>query len=608
MAITELRITGNTDRHSAGAWLAAPTAGETPALPSVGASLLNASVNRTFPRRLLWSFAALLPLLFSFAAHALEIITADGALDRYGVDKREGSLLDYLENGIPADFRGKPFERWETYSWIATKLGELESTKALPLLIRRIQEPLPLQLQKDLELHVAGSLAHHSWEDWDRGFLREVARFREACAMSLARIGDHRALPILTAYLESLTQIADHELEWDNPDSSLLWSFSGTCSAIAGLGSKEGIDALIAALDDLPTRSPEHIIYYLRLCTGQPFGPEYSQPLHRWPAEIRKWKEWWERNRDSYRVDLDRVLRRGAPELPRPRPRSLRDHVAAAETRYFDYDGTAYGKRSVRWLEFRGRWYVRGLAAIVNDADEDARVRGEALKWYARFGGRRAFDVLAGYATDDSRYSELGIDRLHLQITALNLVEEFFPESVDRVAKNCMLSSHQVSGNAIHILMKKPENYRYVADSFAKLAYTARFQAIQKLLYLDEPLGRQAFFEAVKEKDVHMAQYGARGIRKFSLESELPEDSRQALDRWRNDPEFLLLMIDETEPQPRRVSKILQALQLIKEPDAETATVYYRAWNMLPAQDRDIAMKGLERCIDAYRQRRADSG
>ena len=560
-----------------------------------------------FRRPVLLRFATLLLLLFCFNAAANLIITADFALDQYGVDKREEALLDYLENGVPEDFRGEFFQRWEVYYWIATKLGEMKSTKALPLLIRRIQEPLPPQLQKDLELHVAGYLGHDLWEGWDREFERELAKFSEACAMALGRIGDDSTLPVLKTYLKSVTKAIDDDIEAGTSEPFLMSAYGATCSAITALGSKEGIDALITALDRLPRRSPGHVVYYLRFCTGQPFGPEYSQPLHRRPDEIRKWKEWWDQNRETYVIDRDRVLHRRGPELPRPVPRSLRDHVAAAETRYFDYDGTGYGKSSVRWLESRGRWHVRGLAAIVNDTDEDARVRGEALKWYARFGGRGALNLLAGYATDDVRYSELGTDRLHLQGSALELVGEYFPDKVDQVAKKCLFSSHQVSGNAIHLLMKKPENYRYVADSFANLADTARHQAIQKLLDLPEPVGRQAFFDAVKDERVHVAHYGARGIRKFSLESELPEESRQALARWREDPEFFLLMIDETEPQKRRLAKIQEALQLIKEPDAKAASVYYRAWTMLPAQERDIAMKGLERCIGAYKKRRVES-
>jgi len=544
-------------------------------------------------------------VLFNGNLEANSRITADGQLDRYHLDKAEEALLGYLEAGIPQDFSGDFNERWEMYQWIAAKLGEMGSNNASPTLIQLIEEPLPPPLQDDLLFHVAGYRGHDSWEDWDDQRVRDLAELRKACAHALAKIGDEDALPALLAYLETLGQSIKNELEKKNPDSSLLWSYSSVCRDVTALGSKAGIDALIATLDHLPQRAPETIVYYLRICTRQPFGPEYSQPLHTRPAEIQKWHEWWKQNRDGFRIDRQRVLDTEKPDLPRPVPVSLRDHVAAAYTRHMDSDGSGYGKHSADWLEKDGSTRTAEFAAIVNNCSEDSRVRKEALKWYARFAGDSALDLLTTYATDDKIYSETGTEWLHLQTEALNLIQGQFPQMAEDVARRCMFSEHYVSSNAVSFLMKSASNYTYVAENFTRLGHLGRLEAIQSLLWLSEPVGRPAFFEGMKDSDIHMAVFAARGIRKFALEAELPQTSREALTRWREDPEFLLLlMIEESMPEGDRVAAIQEALQLVQKTDAHAARTYYTAWTMLPSDSRDTAMAGLVRCLEDYKKSR----
>ncbi len=538
---------------------------------------------------------------------ARSIITADGALDRYHLAKEEAGLLEYLEAGIPQDFSGEFNQRWEMYYWVAAKLGELKSNKASPNLIQLIEEPLSLPLRDDLVLKIAGSLARNSWKDWDDQRVQDLARLRAKCAMALVNIGDESALPALIAYLETLTPIINEELDKEKPESALLWSFSITCSAVTALGSKAGIDALIASLDRLPKRAPETIIDYLRICTGQSFGPEYSQPLHTRAPDIQKWRKWWEQNRDDFAIDRQRILNTRKPDLPQPVPKPLRAHIASAETQGMDFDGTGYGKQSSDWLKENGSKRTAELAAIVNDRDEDATVRKEALKWYARFAGNSALDLLTKYAMGEDIYSESGIDRSHLQREALKLIREHFPQMAEDVARRCMFSQHPVSSHAVGILMKNPNNHGHVAENFARLPQSTRFGAIQSLLHLSEPAGRPAFFEAVKDTHVHMAAFAARGIDKFALEAELPQASQEALTKWREDPEFLLLLIEmeESMPEDKREAAIHVALKLVKETDAHAARAYYRAWTMLPADSRETAMAGLVRCMDDYKKSRS---
>lgn len=236
------------------------------------------------------------------------------------------------------------------------------------------------------------------------------------------------------------------------------------------------------------------------------------------------------------------------------------------------------------------------------------------MKWYAassKNGGNKnthvsALDLLTRYAIGDDIYSEHGYDRMLLQGEALNLIEKYFPDALDDVAKRCVVSKGFTSSNAVYLLMKSEHNYQFIAKKYDLLLGEARNHALQALLQLSEPIGRPAFIAALMSGDVYEAVYGARGVAKFGLEADLPEESRLALSKWRADPSFRIHIIDdqEIESEEVRVTAVLKVLSDLGGVDAEAAWVYRRAWSMLPPESRGIAFEGLLRCIAAYEESR----
>lgn len=584
--------------------------------------------------RLILVFAVVVcMLLTSEQGSATTIMTVEGELQRHALPLDPATLSRYLTEGVPEGHQPRdgdpmavasyPFRRWELYLSIAKYLGQAKSKVAAPALLEAIESELPRALQLDLDIHVAGYSGYKTWNEWDIAEREKIATFRAACAESLARIGHKASLPPLKDYLESFEERITAELIREKPDSAYLWAFSRTCRAITALGDKAGIDALIASLDDCPIVAPETIINYLRISTGQPFGPEYDQPLHLRPAEIQKWKDWWETNKTSFVIDETKVITQTKPDLPKPAPRTLRDHVAFAETRYMGYDGTGWGRYSTTWLEDNSQRYVSELLRLTNDPNEPSRVRGEAMDWFAKFAGPLAFPILRDFATDDA-CCDTQTETLHLRSKALKLIDQFFPAQVDEVAKDCLRSSVSVSQGAFHILAKNPENRAYLVESFHSLVPNVQHQAIQGFIQYENPIAREVFFHALKSDDRGLAIYAALGVRRFNLSAVLPEDARVAHEAWLRNPEFVIGLTRRDDGLEWPLQHYQKALLLIQSTDVNAARAYrlaldslqqLRAYNPAFQEKRgtvdaliDDAQYGLQSCVRSYRQSRGRSG
>jgi hypothetical protein len=286
-----------------------------------------------------------------------------------------------LETGVANDFSGEFNDRWDMYGYIATVLGESKSLRAIPVFVRLIEEPLPTKLHHDLLLEVATNSYNRSWENWDLERLKNISRFRSICATALANIEDDSVLPALLKYLDTQTPIIEAHLERGNPDSALAWSYSLVCNAITLLGSKTGIDALIVALDRIPINAPETIVQYLQICTGQSFGPIYSQRSDERPSEIESWKKWWKLNRNTFRTDRE-AMSNWRPNRSRPAPETLHDYLSSSSLLSMGgYSGGGYARESAEWLTKNGGNYTQEFRTIVEDRGESALVRKEALEW-----------------------------------------------------------------------------------------------------------------------------------------------------------------------------------------------------------------------------------
>ena len=551
--------------------------------------------------RLFLSFA--LPsflVVISSVSWARTTISAESALERYQLSTGEDALLQYLAVGVPADFSGDFNERWDAYRFAAGALSEKKSPRVTASLIRLLQDPIPAPLLRDLLLKVSTDYNNHTWDNWNLEILKNTFEFRAACAYSLANTGDDTALPALLDYLADITEIMDHQLDVGHADPTLLSAYSSTCYAITTLGDKAGIDTTIGDLDRLTRHSPELTIYFLRLSTGQSFGPDYQESPRTRAFEIKKWQEWWQQNRDTFNF-----VRQDSANLPymdqlKPIPDTLRDHVATVSVP--DVGGGGYRSQSEKWLTENGTQHTADFKAIVGDKAEAVAVRSEATKWYAQVVGDDSLKLLLTYATDDNIYRDDITARPWLQRSAFGLICKHFPANAADVAKVCLLSEDPVSDNAAYFLMQESEHHKYVAEIFPKIkAVNGRLVSIQRLLHLSEPIGRTAFFDAVKDSRVSIASYGAQGIEKFGLETELPAESREALEKWRNNPQFIIdkIMKGSLEGQ-ERIDAVQSALSLVDVTDPYASRIYYEGWRILPEDSRDAAMEGILRCVEYF--------
>lgn len=554
--------------------------------------------------------AALLLVSFGANSGATSFVTTEHVLGPCEFDKSEEALISYLKAGVPQDGLPGNKMRWDYYYWIATKLGELKSQKAVPVLIELLEEPLPAPLVDDL---IPIAVAYDgTWEDWDRRRKGKDYRFRSACARALGTIGDESALPALTSYLSSLKPAVDGALETYVSDYSLyvLWSYDGACRAITALGDKKGIDALVDVVERYPAHAHSLSVTYLRICTGQSFGPEDSQPLHTRAADVRRWREWWDENRDSFRIERERIMLRNQfiPAWPEGEPKTVRDHVTRVRGG-MTYSGEyIQSPRSAKWLEENGPARTDELVAIVDDRDELARTRKKAMKLYAEFVGDDAAECLRRWAENDQFDVEAGI-KTRLQHTALNLLWRNSPAVAEKVARDCIFSSGFVGTYSAGFLVNGADvqaNVAFLADCYPKLDQSVRAKAIYALQKLDQPVGEPLFYLGIEDSDVRTAASGAAAIRKFGLEDELSASCREALAKWRSDPEFLRSMIDKDDPTAEQelIAYSRQAIQHVEGTDAAAAATYRQACRYLTGPAQEQAQAGWKRCVEAYRKSR----
>jgi len=549
---------------------------------------------------------ALIFFLVSGSATGLSRETADGVIAERNLQKDEASLLGYLKNGFPPDGRTDFGRRWRAYGAVSTKLAELGARSAVPLLMERIQSPLPGALEEDL---IRGSVGHTT-EAWDKNFDRNLAQFRATCAIALARLGDTKAIPVLLHYIEELELRVELEHTKERPEMVFSIYYGLVCKAVTALGDLRGMDALVRALDGPLSEIPVEPIRQLQICTKQLFGPTWTLPQNRWGEGIGEWKAWWSEHRDTFVIDRDFILDGGISDLPRPEPTTLREHLMAAETRYMDFDNTGYGKRAVEWLERHCESYAQEIAAIIKDRDEDAATRKEALGWYVVALGAgpnsgsdsAALALLSEYAVGEQVYSESGADRLVMQNASLRLIEKHFPDAIADVLAQRLYNGDQ---DALQRMDDK-QAVPYILEYFTELSGEVQRHATYRMLQLDAPVSPMVFFEALKSKDDSTARYAAQGIEKFNLESALPQDSRESLARWREDPAFILGSVNYTDnTEAERIAAAMKALSRIEGTDAPAARNYLRVLQSLPVEELSAALDGLTQCVRAYQKHRS---
>lgn len=532
--------------------------------------------------------------------------TVDGVLSGRNLQKDEASLLGYLKNGLPPDGRIDFNRRWQAYGAVSTKLAELGSLRAVPLLIERIESPLPAVLEEDL---IRGSIGHTT-EAWDRYFDRNLAQFRATCAMALARLGDSRAIPVLLRYMQALEGRVSLELKRERPEVAFLGHYALVAKAVTALGDKTGIDAMVSALDRLPDKGPELLIQRLQMCTKQLYGPKWTLPRERWAEDTEKWKTWWSEHRANFVIGRDFILDGRISDLPRPEPTTLREQLMAADTRHMDFDNTGYGKRASEWLEKHCGSYTQEIAAIINDRNEGASIRKEALAWYIvaldtgsnSSAGNAALALLSEYAVGDKVYTESGPDRLLMQNASLRLIEKHFPDAIADVLAQRLYNGDQ---DALQRMDDK-QAVPYILEHFTELSGEVQRHATYRMLQLDAPVSPMFFFEALKSKDDSTAGYAAQGIKKFNLESALPQDSRESLARWREDPAFLLGNVNYTDnSEAEWIAAAMKALSLIEGTDAPAARNYLRVLQSLPVDELSASLDGLTQCVRAYQKHRS---
>ena len=496
-----------------------------------------------FLKKILTGFFCLLIFSFCMSGWAFRPDNPAAFLEQAGLDTSPTMLAKYLETGFPEKYQGKtdPARNWGMYIRVVRVLGSSESDEAVSVLLKRITDPLPPGMEKDLQAYVkpVGNKHVKTEAETKERAEAELCSFRSDCALVLSTRGDKSILPALKQHMQDTHQKVLGKTE---PDVSILRTFAIACQAVFQAGDRAGVETLIGYLDHLPrNNSPDCIIDPLSISTRQyGLGPTYTQPYQHWPVEIAKWKTWWEANKNRTPEDILKMEPFFWEDFRTPLPNSAspRQHLAAVAQKNIGMGGYSQSvQASENWLSQNGKKRLKEIVAVLNDKDEDWKVREIAMDCYARFGGKAPFKVIRAIALDDKQFSGTQHAAEYFQQNALHVLATYFPDRADAVLKAC-IASEQTGSTAATILEKNTKNLDFLIKNFSKIPQNARAGRLQYFLKQNAPQTAPVYYQAVQDRDVWVACYGWQGIQKYQLESKMPDAAKAALEKWQQDPEF----------------------------------------------------------------------
>ncbi len=520
----------------------------------------------------------------SVSVCALSFIMPLDAVERRGIKPEASELKQYLKANAPETTLLLPStsdslrDPWELNSMIALALGDLKAKDAVPILQALIAEPIPKKLDAALTAYAASQIA---WDaepiDWDRLRGEGLIKFRGDCAVALAKLDAKESTSNIESFIDSLVPLfSTWWADPRNPPHDALWGFSFACKAASALGSKRGVDAMIAMLPLVRPHSSDVVLSQLRIVTEQTIGPEYGMPARDHPAEIQKWVEWWKTNRADFacRPEVIEIWKTPNAQL---RNDTLMERLLTAHKRLFDFDGTSGGKAQASWLDENADDHIDELARIIEDPAMNYYARREAIDWYAKFAGTQALPVLTkcmtleiGHDPEDAQLAEF------LMCAARDAINKYMPEEMDKAIQACVAKGPDVAMYFGPECVKDEATAELIAERFSKYSSASQLGIVQFMRNAPRAPAMSVFLQAIRQHaDAWVAMYGMQGIGKLSAEAELNPESRDALVRWQQDPFFALLVLqsrEESVPPPKAISDIAAR---VKGNDARALRIHH---------------------------------
>ena len=329
-------------------------------------------------------------------ASASPPIPPESFLRSVGLLSDDEAVIGYLQNGFPSTAKwpdNSPRARYATISNAYSKLRELIESKhlnaAVTALRKLVQAPLPPLLH---DAFVASeAVRRNASAELEFAVEAQTMSFQGSWAYTLAKLGDTEASDIIKDRIKSTTQTVYARLaQQTQGHSTELTEYVGgyvqLCSALAGLGDKDGVQFLIATLPHLQD-NPDGVVGPLRFATGQNFGPDWDLPRRLQDAEKEKWYAWWATNKTTFQPKTEYILYPFKYRDAQRTPQTVRDYVDLARDSLDKQTDTyipSSQEAATEWLSSHAERVVGDLTLIINNPDERLYVRVKAMKWYAR--------------------------------------------------------------------------------------------------------------------------------------------------------------------------------------------------------------------------------
>ena len=586
--------------------------------------------DRWYPRIQIVLCATMVLLLPNSPCHA-QMIAPGSQLKSWGYATDPASLIGYLRDGLPDNsstleqmperrqnvYSGPgrlPVERWKLYEDCAHVLRERKNKDAVPVLLARLRDPLPDRLLEDLLLFVMSQWASpESWDDYEREVNRVTMSLRSTCGQALAEIDTQAAGGPIVALIEQEKEAIKQTMRGPRDAWFDVYQYAMLCGCAARTGKREGLDILFELLPETRRPNNGNIVSILKTYVEGPTPLDYEISEAEFARNVQKWQEWWAANRDSVAVAPLQKRRPSYKEITRFE--SVRDYVDAAtqSVNGGDYIAPAY-PAAIDWLKQNGSKHGRELRKLASSAQESRELRQKAFEAYIKSGGKDALRwARKTLLKSDNTLSP--VERKLFFGALLNSLQGAYPnetkgllrECVERMAPSAGVAVERIpiadDGSAEFIL----SHYGAIVRSFPEV----RSSIVRQCKQYPHLGDISVITDCLVNGERADANIAAATVHDRNIAADLPEEARQALDRWLADPLFRLDVIRCESDKKLRVSEVVEVLRSVTGSDAHAARRYGHAFNLLtentsgPASPEAVAcLESMRRCVEAYRASR----
>ena len=320
---------------------------------------------------------------------AVETVSAETTLAKHGIGLTAPELIKFLEDGFSGGINKdrlpvKPVEKTQLAIDAMARLAKLRSTESVPLLVRIAVMEMPAGIQQLLSF----DLENTSPEGRNEFRQKSLRLLRYNAVNALGLVGDAHAL-------NAVRNAFNAE---QSPAARIQYAL-----ALASLGDSSGVDYLVEVIQVENRRESAAAAKAFYMITEQDFGYTENTAIKARRAKARMYRDWWKKNRTSFRPEPEAIYARrvkGDP-LPSFEPRSTRDLLKLA-TNYLDFDNKMRSRDARDRLAQSGTSLNGDLQKIAMDEMEDLDIRMEAMNWYYQANRSASEDFLKRLRRDEN--------------------------------------------------------------------------------------------------------------------------------------------------------------------------------------------------------------